>query len=197
MNDTRPPASEPGPAVAQVAALGSSTARHFCEAALADCETTTNKRSQTVMVDLSAHSLWGTVRPRGLPGLPFNRQSEIETFDKAIDRLDLAGAVLPSLGLSATRGMGFNVRILLLHPDSDQARTVDRGQRTSTDITEKTRFALTDIYLTLYVLARLSRQHPELGLGPVRVMSAEDSMAFSLTRIEGTLSLRRIRMTVY
>jgi len=185
VNDSRQPASEPGPAVAQVAALGSSTAQHFCESALADCEPTTDGRNRTIPVDLSAHSLWGTVRPRRLPGLPFDRQSEIKKFDPEIDLLNLDGAVLPSLGLSATRGLRFKVRVLLLHPDSDQARTVDRSQRTSSDVAEKTRFALTDIYLTLYVLARLSRQRPELGLGHVRVMSAEDSMAFSFTRIGG------------
>jgi GTP 3',8-cyclase len=185
VDDTRPPASEPGPAVAQVAAFGSSTVRRFCEVALADCESIAERQSQTVAVDLSAHSLWGTVRPRRLPGLPFDRQPEVKKFDPEIDLLDLNGAVFPALGSSVTRGLKFKVRVLLLHPDSNQAKAVHRSQRNSFDAAEKTRFARTDIYLTLYVLARLARQHPRLGLGVVRVMSADDSMAFSLTRIGG------------
>jgi cyclic pyranopterin phosphate synthase len=167
-----------------VAALGSSTAKDFCDAALADPHVVANDDGK-IAVDLSAHSLWGTVRPRGTPGLPFDRQHEIRRFDAEIDDLRLNGAVFPALFSSTARGLRFAVRVLLLHPESDQARLVDGSQRASADTTEQQRFALSDIYLTLYVLGRLSRQHPELGLASVRVLSADDAMDFALTRIDG------------
>ena len=169
--------------IAHVAALDSSTAQRFCDLALADREAAHESQGVYVPVDLCAHSLWGTVRPKNLGGLSFDRQARIQRFDQEIDDLEINGAIFRSLKAFASRGLRFATRVLLLHPDSEQAAMVNHSQRTSSDATERERFALSDIYLTLYVLGRLATRHTELGLSTIRVMSPEDSMAFSLTRI--------------
>jgi cyclic pyranopterin phosphate synthase len=161
----------------------SDSAEEFCTEAL---EASVRLEQRPVPVDLSAHSLWGTVRPRSLEGLTFENQSEIRHYDAEIDSLALFGAVFPSLKRYAEQGLTFEIRILLLHPDSEQAREVHRNQRASSDPTERLRFALSDIYLTLYVLRRLAVMHPELGSVSVRVMPPDLSMDFSLTRIGGS-----------
>lgn len=184
VDGTREPAPGAPTSAAQIAPLGSLTAQRFCRIALDEIAATT-EHTREVPVDLSAHSLWGTVRPEGLSGLSFDHQAEIQKYDPQIDRLELNGAVFPALNAFADRGLSYRVRVLLLHPDSDQAKRVDLSQRSSSDTMEEERFARTDIYLTIYVLRRLSRQHPELGLSTVRVLSQGDSMAFSMTRIGG------------
>jgi MoaA/NifB/PqqE/SkfB family radical SAM enzyme len=163
----------------RVATLNTERVAAFCEEALADSDPA---ETTTVPVDLCAHSLWGTVRPVGLDGLPSDRQREIEEYAGQIDTVVLHGAVLPALKRGAQRGLRFAVRVLLLHPDSEQAREVDHSQRLSSEPAEKARFAFTDIYLTIYVLRRLTRDE-SLGLSVVRVLPQHYRMGTAFTRI--------------
>lgn len=146
-------------------------------------------KTRTVNVDISGHSLWGTVRPRDWiqqTKQPDDALSVLRDHHDSIDTLDLHGAIFANINelLARDPDVHFVLRVLLLHPDSEQASQVYQAQRNSPDTaTEEWRNARTDAYLSLYILNRISMTHERIALQAVNILPIAKWMSFSLTRI--------------
>lgn len=176
--------------VVEVGKYESNMIKRFSQRAISDVYNSEDfGKTKTINVDISGHSLWGTVRPKDWiqqSKQPEDALSLLRNHHDSIDTLYLFGAIFDSINelLAEDPDVRFALRVLLLHPDSEQARQVYLAQRNSPDTaTEEWRNARTDAYLSLYVLNRLSATHERITLQAVNILPRTKWMSFSLTRI--------------
>ena len=166
-------------------------ARFSKQAILEVCSSGDFDAAKTVNIDISGHSLWGTVRPRKWiqqAKQPDDALDDLRKYHDAIDALELHGEVFASISRLLAQDSDAQVvlRVLLLHPDSEQANEVFSAQRRSPNTAiEDWRNARTDVYLSLYVLNRLSTTHDRIDVETVGILPHAKWMTFSLTRIHG------------
>ena len=176
--------------VVEVGKYESSMLARFSQRAISEvCNSEVFDKAKTVNIDISGHSLWGTVRPKNW--IQQAKESEdalvfIRDYHDSIDELDLHGALFASISSLLTQDPDAQVvlRVLLLHPDSEQASQVYDAQRRSPDTaTEEWRNARTDVYLSLYVLNRIATINSRITVEAVNILPLAKWMTFSLTRI--------------